>query len=154
MVAEQQLVESVAPIQLGIRLLIPAGSRLLELDEVQRGIGEFDAAALIYPWRNTRFARGQAGGACRMWLPPTGLRFAARKRLRESGVPRRKYSMTRRPARATGAGPTLAASGARRDAAIPHLSEAWYCCAEPTRGQFVAIAEASPVVTQQPEAFV
>ncbi len=23
---------------------------------------------------------------------------------------------------------------------IPHLSEAWYCCAEPTADQFVAIA--------------
>ena len=28
-------------------------------------------------------------------------------------------------------------------AAIPHLSEAWYCCAEPTQDQFVAIAGAA-----------
>ena len=32
-VAEEDLVENVAPIQLAIRLLIPAGSRLLELEE-------------------------------------------------------------------------------------------------------------------------
>jgi len=35
-VAEHELVENIAPIQLGIRLLIPAGSCLLELDEVRR----------------------------------------------------------------------------------------------------------------------
>ena len=51
-IGENDLVENVAPIQLAIRLLIPAGSRLLELDEVRRWIGKFDRAALIYPWRN------------------------------------------------------------------------------------------------------
>jgi hypothetical protein len=43
-VAEHDLVENIAPIQLGIRLLIPAGSRLLELDQVCRNIGPFDRA--------------------------------------------------------------------------------------------------------------
>jgi len=46
------LVEEVAPIQLAIRLLIPAGSRLLELEEVRRIIGPFDAGALVHPWKN------------------------------------------------------------------------------------------------------
>jgi len=46
------LVENVAPIQLAIRLLIPSGSRLLELPEVREKIGEFDAAALSYRWRH------------------------------------------------------------------------------------------------------
>lgn len=49
---ENDLVENVAPIQLAIRLLIPAGSRLLELDEVGRIVAPFDAASLVYPWRN------------------------------------------------------------------------------------------------------
>src|ERR1700746_3399417 len=49
---EQELVESVAPIQLAIRLLIPAGSRLLELDEIRRSVGSFDEAALVYPWKH------------------------------------------------------------------------------------------------------
>jgi hypothetical protein len=47
------LVEAVAPIQLGIRLLIPAGSKLLELDDVRRLVGPFDAKALVYPWKNS-----------------------------------------------------------------------------------------------------
>lgn len=46
------LVEAVAPIQLGIRLLIPPGSRLLELEEVRGMVSPFDAKALIYPWKN------------------------------------------------------------------------------------------------------
>jgi radical SAM superfamily enzyme YgiQ (UPF0313 family) len=44
------LVENVAPIQLAIRLLIPAGSRLLELPEVREKIGPFDPSALSYRW--------------------------------------------------------------------------------------------------------
>jgi radical SAM superfamily enzyme YgiQ (UPF0313 family) len=46
------LVENVAPIQLAIRLLIPAGSRLLELPEVLEKIGPFDESKLSYQWRN------------------------------------------------------------------------------------------------------
>lgn len=49
---ENDLVENVAPIQLAIRLLIPAGSRLLELQGVKQFIAPFDLSALVYPWRN------------------------------------------------------------------------------------------------------
>lgn len=44
------LVEHVAPIQYAIRLLLPAGSKLLELAEVTELIRPFDPATLIYPW--------------------------------------------------------------------------------------------------------
>jgi radical SAM superfamily enzyme YgiQ (UPF0313 family) len=47
------LVEAVGPIQLAIRLLIPSGSRLLELEEVRRIVGPFDARALVYPWKHS-----------------------------------------------------------------------------------------------------
>jgi hypothetical protein len=33
-------------------------------------------------------------------------------------------------------------------AAIPHISEPWYCCAEPTHDQFVAIGGAPPPPAQ------
>jgi len=49
---ESDLIENVAPIQLAIRLLIPAGSRLLELEDVKRRVGPFDPSALAYPWKN------------------------------------------------------------------------------------------------------
>jgi hypothetical protein len=44
------LIDNVSPVQLAIRLLIPAGSRLLELAEVQQLIGAFDQTALSYRW--------------------------------------------------------------------------------------------------------
>jgi radical SAM superfamily enzyme YgiQ (UPF0313 family) len=44
------LVSSVAPVQYGIRLLISAGSKLLELDTTRQVICEFDEEALCYQW--------------------------------------------------------------------------------------------------------
>jgi radical SAM superfamily enzyme YgiQ (UPF0313 family) len=48
--ADLDLIDSVPPIQYAIRLLIPAGSKLLDLAEVRDMVGEFDEAALCYPW--------------------------------------------------------------------------------------------------------
>jgi radical SAM superfamily enzyme YgiQ (UPF0313 family) len=47
------LVEHVAPVQLALRLLIPSGSRMLDLADVQAVIQEFDEPALLYRWRHT-----------------------------------------------------------------------------------------------------
>jgi hypothetical protein len=44
------LVESVSPIQLAIRLLLPEGSRLMELPEIRTLAGSLDPAALVHPW--------------------------------------------------------------------------------------------------------
>ena len=38
--------------QLVIRLLIPRGSRLLELDDVQAIVGPYSPVSLTYPWRH------------------------------------------------------------------------------------------------------
>jgi len=47
-----ELIGAVAPIQLAIRLLVTANSRLLDIEEVRNGIGPFDAKSLIYPWEH------------------------------------------------------------------------------------------------------
>ena len=49
---ELDLIEHVPSIQLAIRLLIPDGSRLLELDDIRALVGPFDAASLVHPWRH------------------------------------------------------------------------------------------------------
>lgn len=49
---ENDLIENVAPIQLAIRLLIPAGSRLLELEEIRERVAAFDERAMVYPWKH------------------------------------------------------------------------------------------------------
>lgn len=50
--ADLDLVDHVASIQLAIRLLIPEGSLLLELPEIHGVIEPFDGRALCYPWRS------------------------------------------------------------------------------------------------------
>jgi radical SAM superfamily enzyme YgiQ (UPF0313 family) len=143
--SENDLVEHVAPIQLGIRLLIPEGSRLLELPDVRRGAGAFDAAALVYPWRHGD-ARLDVLAARVQELAAEGDRL---KQSRSDTF----ASIWRAAAQAAGAASTWQPPAGGPRAAIPHFSEPWYCCAEPTADQFVAIASTAPP-RAQPDAFV
>ena len=45
------LVPNVSPVQLALRLLIPAGSRMLELKEIKALVTGFDSRALTHQWR-------------------------------------------------------------------------------------------------------
>lgn len=49
---KEDLVENVAPIQLALRLLIPNGSRLLELYDVRSVVTGFDEPALLHRWKH------------------------------------------------------------------------------------------------------
>lgn len=60
-VHELDLVEHVAAIQWSLRLLIPAGSRLLELEEIRQLVGPFDEKRLIYPWKHPDAAIDELG---------------------------------------------------------------------------------------------
>ena len=51
-IAELDLCDRVASVQLAIRLLIPAGSLMLELPEIRGMIEPFDPRGLSYPWRH------------------------------------------------------------------------------------------------------
>ena len=130
----ESLTENVAPIQLGIRLLIPEGSRLLELEEVRRNVGVFDPESLFYPWKHAD-PRIDALSEMVQAIAAEG--------------DRRKESRTivfERIWKAAHAAAGLSAPAlhpSREPAAIPFLSEPWYCCAEPTREQFVSIGQVS-----------
>lgn len=119
--AELDLVDHVAPIQLAIRLLIPAGSRLLELPEVREMVGDFDEARLSYQWRHPDprvdalqgqvhglVKAGEASGAGRREIFATVCRAAQEASGRRA---RRSPPRPRGPARTP----------------IPYLSEPWYC---------------------------
>ena len=58
---EFDLVEQVAPIQLALRLLIPSGSRLLELEEIRAAVSGYDAKALLHRWRHSDPAMDRLG---------------------------------------------------------------------------------------------
>ena len=139
--AAEELIENVAPIQLGIRLLIPEGSRLLELEEVRGMVGAFDAESLVYPWGNAD-ARVDA-------LSETVQVIAAEAdRAKESRAAAFARIWEAAHAAAGVIAPELPVRELR---AVPFLSEPWYCCAEPTRDQLVAIGGAAAAPTPTPE---
>jgi radical SAM superfamily enzyme YgiQ (UPF0313 family) len=129
--AAEDLVENVAPIQLGIRLLIPAGSRLLELEEVRREVGTFDAESLVYPWKNADPRVDELSDMVQQIAAD-----ADRKKESRSAAFARIWKAAYAVAGIAEAGLTLAD---RAGAAVPFLSEPWYCCAEPTTEQLVSI---------------
>ena len=49
-IAEHDLFESTDPVQMGIRLLIPHGSLILDIAGVDRYLGAYDTTALSYEW--------------------------------------------------------------------------------------------------------
>jgi radical SAM superfamily enzyme YgiQ (UPF0313 family) len=52
LIIELDLVDQISPVQLALRLLIPAGSRVLELPEMEPLLIGFDEAALLHRWRH------------------------------------------------------------------------------------------------------
>jgi radical SAM superfamily enzyme YgiQ (UPF0313 family) len=122
--------EHVAPIQLALRLLVPNGSLLLDLDEVRDLVGPFDAASLVHPWKHPDI-RVDA-------LQDEVMRVVGAR----PGAPREEvFEEVRRTARRY-AGETLAAGLAPADApgaigsapaplparaTVPYLEEPWYC---------------------------
>ncbi len=119
-IAELGLVEHVAPIQYAIRLLIPARSRLLELEDVQALVEPFDQAALAYPWRHPDPGVDELQravlGAVQVRRDTRADTFAA---VRELALAALGAEQPARGARER---------ARRRDARpIPHMSEPWYC---------------------------
>jgi radical SAM superfamily enzyme YgiQ (UPF0313 family) len=135
---EQALIENVAPIQLGIRLLIPEGSRMLELEDVRRMIGPFDPQSLAYPWKSVD-PRLDA-------VSKTVQEIAAAAERRKESRPA-TFERIWNVAHAAG-GLTAPAMAAARvsQLGVPFLSEPWYCCAEPTPDQLVSIGGPKPQV--------
>jgi hypothetical protein len=119
-VQDLDLVDHVAPIQLAIRLLIPRGSRLLELEEVQALVGPFDGDTLAYPWshRDPRVDELQRSVSHIVGVRTAGDRRAVFAEI--AAVAFERAGRQRRPVRQQ-----------QTRAAVPHLSEPWYCCAEP-----------------------
>jgi radical SAM superfamily enzyme YgiQ (UPF0313 family) len=133
------LAEAVAPIQLAIRLLITANSRLLELEEVRQVIGPFDAAALVYPWKNPDPGVDQLCEDLQEIVAASDKARASR-----SATFEKMYRAVGRKVQRDL--PLQTTSHSAPPMTVPYLNEPWYCCAEPTRDQFVKIACAKDAV--------
>jgi radical SAM superfamily enzyme YgiQ (UPF0313 family) len=139
-IRDESLMENVAPIQLGIRLLIPEGSRLLELDEVRRNVGPFDPESLFYPWKHAD-PRIDA-------LSETVQTIAAESDRRKESRSIAFERIWKAAHAAAGLDLPITQPSQAPSAAIPFLSEPWYCCAEPTREQFVSIGQVSKKIEE------
>ncbi len=120
-IAEQGLIDHVAPIQLAMRLLIPAGSKILDVPKIDEALDGFDDVALTYRWTHLdpRVDRlcdealslaqsGEADGASRHEIFMR-LWSAAHK------MAERPVAPLPEPIEAPVRGP------------VPYLSEPWYC---------------------------
>lgn len=119
----EHLVDHVEPIQLAIRLLVPRGSALLWQGDADAWLGPFDDDALGYTWRHPD--------------PRMDRLFETVSELVEAGAdddPATVVLAIRNAAYAL-AERTPPALGELRRRFVPHLSESWFCCAEPTARQ-------------------
>ena len=115
-IARLDLVDHVAPIQLAIRLLIPEGSRLLELEEVRRLVGRFDPATLTYRWSHPD---PRVDDLHRKIADLVGVRLTSDRRSIFEEISALAHERAGLP-RAT-------AKPVRDRATVPYLDEPWYC---------------------------
>ncbi len=122
-IARLELVEHVAPIQYAIRLLLPTGSKLLELPQVQTLVAPFDHAALCYPWTHPDPAMD------RLQADVLQLVSSQARKLERSVLFEHVWSLAHSETRpAVQLRRTQAGAGARMaKPPVPQLSEPWYC---------------------------
>jgi hypothetical protein len=115
-IARLDLVEAVAPIQLAIRLLVTAESKLLELTDIRGVVEPFDPGSLSWPWRHRN---SDVDDLQQRVMQIVSSRARSHRREVFAEI-------------AELAGMNGCATGrSRNDGVVPYMTEAWYCCAEP-----------------------
>jgi radical SAM superfamily enzyme YgiQ (UPF0313 family) len=122
LIAKLGLTENVAPIQLAIRLLVPSGSRLLELPEVREQVQPFNETLLTHKWAHPdpRMDRLQKDVQhC--------VQDGERKGLSRTEIFEQAWTLAQEAAGAAQVMPDSGAADAPPRAAVPYLNEPWYC---------------------------
>jgi radical SAM superfamily enzyme YgiQ (UPF0313 family) len=122
---ELRLVESVPPVQLTIRLLVPAGSYLLQLPGFRETLMAFDPTLLGYPWVHSDARVDRLQRDLQALVQRSEKELLARREV-FAAVWRLAHQAAERPV------PELTGD---LGSPIARLSEPWYCCAEPTHQQ-------------------
>jgi radical SAM superfamily enzyme YgiQ (UPF0313 family) len=129
-VVDLQLIEAVAPVQLSIRLLVPAGSCILEIDSIADRIGAFDPQLLGHPWSNPDARVDALQQQVQAWV----------SRAEAEGLPRAQiFAGIWKLAHEQAGLPVPPLELQHSGQPVPRLSENWYCCAEPTCEQLTSI---------------
>jgi radical SAM superfamily enzyme YgiQ (UPF0313 family) len=109
------LTEGVAPIQLAIRLLVTAESKLLELPDIRNLVDPFDPQSLTFRWRHPDPRVDE-------------LQHAVMRVVSEGAHRSRGEVFDRIWFLVTGRGKPHPRKNSRTP---PYMTEGWYCCAEP-----------------------
>ncbi len=125
-IVDLDLIGNVAPVQFSIRLLIPQGSFILDLDHLTGVISGFDQLTLGYRWENPDPEVDALQQAIQSWVMEAEEKGMSRREI-FNGVWTRAHQHAGKQA------PDLPRY--EQDTSIPRLSENWYCCAEPTSQQ-------------------
>jgi radical SAM superfamily enzyme YgiQ (UPF0313 family) len=120
MLSKLDLVENVSPVQLAIRLLIPEGSKLLELPETQAVIGPSNEELLSYEWRNSDPRVDELHEQVMEIVSNGNTRKATRQEIFRN-VWERVNELLRK------SDPLPKPKIRRSRASIPYLNEPWYC---------------------------
>jgi hypothetical protein len=126
-IEELDLVDHVAPIQLAIRLLIPQGSKLLALAEVQAVLEGFDPVTLAHRWSNPEPG---VDALQREVAALVGTRVGADRRAVFDEISDLAHAR---------AGRLRLERQTKSRARVPFLSEPWYCCAEPNPDEVMLV---------------
>jgi hypothetical protein len=127
LLAEQDMTANVAPVQLSMRLLVTKGSPLFDIPGFRDVLGDFDADTLGYGWTHPD-PRVDA------------LQAHVRQAVEEGGSRRDSFARLWRIAGdALGRPPSAPSAYQGPEYSVPSADEPWYCCAEPTDGQFAKI---------------
>ena len=117
-IEDLDLVEHVAPVQWGIRLLVTWQSRLLELPEIAERVGPFDPQTLTYPWTHTD---ARVDDLQRSVMELAGVRLTHSRRDMFERV--RALAHFKSPDHQITRSPDSPAPLAL----VPYLNEPWYC---------------------------
>ncbi len=132
------LQRQIQPVQYSLRLLLPPGSPLNAVLAEQGRLGSFDEERLTYTWSSLDpcvdalqaelavLVETATGGACDC---------GDAECVPEAEDVLVTFERVRAAAYAAAGRPVPASTGLAPLAVVPGLSEAWYCCAEPTTQQ-------------------
>jgi len=123
------IVDWVDPIQLAIRLLIPPGSRLLELSEVRNLVEPPEPGTFTHSWRH----------------PDAAMDTLYRAVSNQVEIHAKACTDPAATFSAIGALAGLDTPVRWQRRSSPRLTESWFCCAEPTREQFMSLGKTKTV---------
>jgi hypothetical protein len=130
-IADLGLIDAVAPVQLAIRLLLPAGSRLLELKEIRRMVQPFDERKLCHPWIHQDPRVDALQHEIESYVAGVSATCA------RDAIFHDIWCLAHAVEGLTA--PSLPGPLRGSFPPGPHLTEPWYCCAEPTPEQLLPV---------------